>query len=264
MTSTTCEAREARRRALILGATGGIGAAVARHLARDGWQLLLHGRNGERLQELCASVANERPPVANERPPVANEREPFGPPVANERQPFGPPISFPGDLTEWAADPKTMPPLEPVDAVVWCAGQCELAPAKMLRAKALERLLRVNLVAPLVIGGWLVRKGALRPGGTLVFIGSESAQAAGEGFAAYAASKGGLASAARVLAREWGDPEKGPGIAVHCLEPGTVDTPMTRELIATFGGLKDGHEQSMIPPETVAAEVRDLLARAAQ
>ena len=222
------------RRALIIGATGGIGTAVARSLARDGWHLLLHGRNEERLQELCASVANER-------------------------EPFDLPIPFPGDLTEWALDPKTMPPLEPVDAVVWCAGQCELAPGKRLRAKALERLLRVNLVAPLVIGGWLVRKGGLRPGGKLVFIGSASAHEAGEGFAAYAASKGGLASAARVLAREWGNPEKGPGIAVHCLEPGTVDTPMTRELIATFGGLKDGHEESMVAPENVAEEVRRLL-----
>ncbi|MDV7393197.1 hypothetical protein RZS08_17625, partial [Arthrospira platensis SPKY1] len=60
-----------------------------------------------------------------------------------------------------------------------------------------------------------------------------------------------VAAAARVLNKEFAQ----RGIQIHCLEPGTVDTPMTQALIAQFGGLKDGHAASMLSPEAVAKEV---------
>jgi len=55
--------------------------------------------------------------------------------------------------------------------------------------------------------------------------------------------------------REFGQAENGKGIAVHCLEPGTVDNSMTRELMATFGGLKEGHVERMVSPEEVAEDL---------
>jgi len=160
-----------------------------------------------------------------------------------------------GDVVDWAADPKAIPEIEPVDAIVWSAGICELASGQMLSAKVVERSLRANLVAPLVVCSWWYRKRIIKDGGKLVLVGSEAAHAAGEGFSVYAASKGGLASAARVLAKEFARRD----VTVHCLEPGTVDTEMTRKLVATFGGLKDGHEASMVAPEAVAEEIAGLL-----
>jgi NAD(P)-dependent dehydrogenase (short-subunit alcohol dehydrogenase family) len=115
--------------------------------------------------------------------------------------------------------------------------------------------LSVNLEAPLVVLSHFYRKGIIQDGGTIVLLGSESAHDAGEGFSVYAASKGGLASAARVLGKEF----LRKNIQVHCLEPGTVNTPMTEKLVAAFGALKDGHMERMVEPEDVAAEVVALL-----
>jgi short-subunit dehydrogenase len=122
----------------------------------------------------------------------------------------------------------------------------------MIGLKALRRTLAANLEAPLVVLSYLYRKRIIKDGGTIVLLRSQSAHEAGEGFSVYAASKGWLAAAARVLDKEFAR----RSVRVwHCLEPGTVDTPMTQRLIAQFGGLKDGHAENMVSAEAVAAEI---------
>ncbi len=212
-------------RALVIGASSGIGAATAVALAAKGWEVLLHGRDAERLAAVRAQLDGAGHTLVS------------------------------GDVVEWAEDPKRIPPIEPVDLVVWSAGICELSAAQMLSLKAVRRTLAVNLEAPLVVLSHFYRKGVVRDGGTIVLLGSEAAHDAGEGFAVYAASKGGLAAAARVLAKEFARRR----VRVVCLEPGTVDTPMTRRLVAAFGGLKGGHMERMISPEHVAAQIVALL-----
>jgi 3-oxoacyl-[acyl-carrier protein] reductase len=119
----------------------------------------------------------------------------------------------------------------------------------MLNEKPLRQTLAVNLEAPLLVTSYLYRKKILQDGATIVWLGSQSAHDAGEGFSMYAASKAGLAAAARVLNKEFARRR------MHCIEPGTVDTPMTQALIEQFGGLKDGHADSMLSPEAVAKEI---------
>lgn len=234
------------KRILIIGASSGIGAAVARRLASrfaaasqdkhkeakrtDGLELILHGRDEARLKAVAEEIAQ----LTTQKPK---------------------PTTLLGDVVAWAEDVKSIPAIEPVDRVVWCAGICELAAGQMLGLKALRRTLSVNLEAPLVVLSHFYRKGIIRDGGTIVLLGSQSAHDAGEGFSVYAASKGGLASAARVLGKEFSR----RNVAVHCLEPGTVDTPMTRKLVQTFGGLREGNEETMLAASEVAEQVVALL-----
>jgi gluconate 5-dehydrogenase len=219
-------------RILIIGASSGIGAAIAEKLAAAGHSLVLHGRDEERLGE-----------VRDRLKPAQVEL-------------------LLGDVTDWAEDPRSIPVIEPVDAIIWSAGICELAAGQMLSLKAVRRTLSINLEAPLVVLSHFYRKRVIKDGGTIVLLGSASAHEAGEGFSVYAASKGGLASAARVLDKEFSPSTgsgQGRGVRVRCIEPGTVNTPMTQRLVAQFGGLKGGHMESMVEPETVAAEVVRLL-----
>jgi short-subunit dehydrogenase len=221
-----------KKRILIIGASSGIGASVAEALATKGHDLILHGRDRERLEETRDKGQGTRAELIT------------------------------GDVTDWAENPREIPTIEPVDSIIWSAGICELAAGQMLSLKAVRRTLSVNLEAPLVVLSHFYRKRVIKDGGTIVLLGSSSAHDAGEGFSVYAASKGGLASAARVLDKEFSPSTgsgQGRGVRVRCIEPGTVNTPMTRKLVEQFGGLKGGHMESMVEPEAVAADVVRLL-----
>lgn len=210
------------RNLLIIGASGGIGAAVAHQAAAAGWRCHLHGRDFARLEALAQAI------------PGAH--------------------LVPGDLDNWADDPSRMPKWDMLHGLVWAAGICELMPGQLITRKALRRTLSINLEAPLIVLSALYRKRQLADGARVVLVGSSAAHQAGEGFSAYAASKAALAAAARVLDHEFSR----RSVSIQCVEPGTIDTPMTQRLIATFGGLKDGHDRQMLQPQTVAA---DILAR---
>jgi 3-oxoacyl-[acyl-carrier protein] reductase len=121
---------------------------------------------------------------------------------------------------------------------------------------AITTCVQVNLTAPILLAREVI-KGMLANGGSIVFISSIAARTGLSGLAAYSATKGGLISFSRALAREYGE----RGIRSNVVLPGYFETEMSRgiapdnrERIVRRTALKRVGE-----PEDVVGVVRFLL-----
>ncbi len=103
-----------------------------------------------------------------------------------------------------------------------------------MHRKDIEKVLTVNLTAPLILTKYLSRGMLAARAGRIVNISSIIASTGFHGLAAYAASKAGLEGMTRSLSRELGK----RGITVNCVAPGYMETEMT-------GGL-DVHQMASI------------------
>jgi 3-oxoacyl-[acyl-carrier protein] reductase len=90
----------------------------------------------------------------------------------------------------------------------------------------IERLLQINVFAPLVLSKYVVRRMMNERTGRIVNISSIVASTGYQGLSAYSATKAALLGFTRSLAREVGP----LGITVNAVAPGFADTEMTREL----------------------------------
>lgn len=90
----------------------------------------------------------------------------------------------------------------------------------------LDQQLADGLRAPLVLLRSLLRRAALVPGSSVVFVGSNLARHGLAGRVAYSAAKAGLEGATRALARELGPAR----IRVNTVAPGLLQTDMTADL----------------------------------
>jgi 3-oxoacyl-[acyl-carrier protein] reductase len=91
---------------------------------------------------------------------------------------------------------------------------------------AIERLVRLNVLSPIVLSKYVMRAMMTGGGGRIVNIGSIVAATGYSGLSAYSATKAALTGFTRSLAREIG----ALGITVNAVAPGFVDTEMTAEL----------------------------------
>lgn len=231
------------QRAVITGASGGIGAAIAAALAAEGAALLLSGRDEGRL-EGAARTAREAGAAAVE--------------------------TLTGDLQEEAALTALAERAgEAVDVLVHSIG---LFRAGLLEAATMEdfdALMRVNLRVPYRLSQ-LVLPALRARRGQVVFVNSTSGLTARGTVAAYAASKFALKGLADAL-REEVNPD---GVRVLSVFPGRTATPMQAEVKAFEGS--PYHPERLLQPEDVAqtvvstltlprtAEVTDLTVRQMQ
>ncbi len=178
------------RIALVTGASGGIGAAIATELARAGAHVLIQGRDAARLRDLHHAIAA------------------VGGAATICRADLGDEDAVAGLLTR---HPR-------IDILVNNAGTRDRRTANELDRAAVRRLLEVNLVAAFDLAR---RIGArMRPGGRIVNISSIAGQIARAGDAAYTMSKGGLDAMTRALAAEFGS----GGVTVNAVAPGFIET----------------------------------------
>jgi NAD(P)-dependent dehydrogenase (short-subunit alcohol dehydrogenase family) len=116
----------------------------------------------------------------------------------------------------------------PIDVLLNVAGIAHESPAHLLRLEDWQRVINVNLTSAFLCAKHVL-PGMLAAGrGAIVNITSVQALFGFPGYPHYAASKGGMISLTRQMAREYA----AAGIRVNCIAPGTVDTPMNAQVIA--------------------------------
>jgi 3-oxoacyl-[acyl-carrier protein] reductase len=186
------------RRALVTGATGGIGEAIARALHAQGASLVITGRREEVLAKLAAELGDRvQVVVADLAEPDAAER------LMKEAEAAG-----------------------PVDVLVNNAGITRDMLAMRMKDDDWSAVIETNLSAVFRLSRAGLKGMMKRRHGRIINIGSVVGATGNAGQANYAAAKAGLVGMTKALAAELGS----RGITVNCVAPGFIDTAMTQKL----------------------------------
>ncbi|HYH83551.1 MAG TPA: SDR family oxidoreductase, partial [Longimicrobium sp.] len=187
----------ARRVALVTGAAGGLGRAIAHRLAAAGAHVVVTDTDAAGAETVARDIAG---------------REGAGTAVACA-------LNVTREQDVAAAMERAALAFGGVDVVVSNAGIAHCAPIESLELEDWERSLAVNAT-----GHFLVTRAALRhfrrqgTGGAMVFVATKNVTAPGKDFAAYSASKAAEAQLARVAAIEGGP----IGVRVNMVNPDAI------------------------------------------
>lgn len=185
--------------ALVTGATGGIGGAIAKALHAQGANVAISGTKAERLEALASELGSRvfvLPCDLRDRPAVAQ-------------------------LAETAE--KT---LGQVDILVNNAGITHDNLFMRMKDEEWDDVIAVNLSSVFVLTRGILRGMMRRRYGRIVNIASISGVLGNPGQGNYAASKAGLVGMTKSLGREVAS----RGITANCIAPGFIKTPMTDAL----------------------------------
>ena len=206
------------RRALVIGGSSDIGTAIAAELADLGHDLVLWGRDRDRLAAAASSCGD----AAFHSVDVTDAEA--------MRQ------ALDGVLTDGG-----------IDVVVWAAGAFDWAPAHEADPGRWSEVLHVNLVAASVLTTLVLPTLVAQAPSALVYIGSGAARRTYANNAAYVASKHGLAGLAHAVFLDVRD----LGVKVSLVSPGMVAAGAS--LLSPAGRERPG---DLLTPDDVAAAVR--------
>jgi len=185
--------------ALVTGATGGIGWAIAEALHAQGAKVAISGTRAERLEQLAAKLGSRV-------------------------------FVLPCDLRDRAAVVKLGEDAEKVlgqvDILVNNAGITHDNLFMRMKDEEWDDVIAVNLTSVFVLTRGILRGMMRRRYGRIINIASISGVLGNPGQPNYAASKAGLVGMTKSLARE----VSGRGITANAISPGFILTPMTDAL----------------------------------
>lgn len=192
------------RTAAVIGASSGIGAALASRLAAQGTRVALVARRGELLDARVAEL-----------------EERFG---GGRARAYAHDVRNIGEIPELFG--RIEDDLGPLELIVYAAGVMPRIGWEDYDSAADRDTLEINLVGAVAWLNEAADRFRRRSGGTIVGIGSVAGDRGRGGNPAYAASKAGLANYLESLRHRL----LYDGVRVVTVKPGFVDTPMTAGL----------------------------------
>jgi NAD(P)-dependent dehydrogenase (short-subunit alcohol dehydrogenase family) len=184
--------------ALITGASRGLGLALARRLAAEGWTLIIDARGAEDLEAARVELAD-----------------------------FTHVVAIPGDVTDdehRRSLAGAVRELGGLDALVNNASILGPSPQPVLLdypLETLEEVYRANTLAPIALIQAL--RHDLKPGSRILNVTSDAAVEPYEGWGGYGSSKAALEQLSNILAAE------NPDLRVYRVDPGDMRTRMQQE-----------------------------------
>lgn len=211
-----------RGTAVVTGATGGIGSAICRRLAGDGYRVAVTDLDLGRCQELAGELGGSAHVL---------------------------------DVADAAASAALAVELGAVDVVVNNAGVDRFMPFLDTTPELWDRLLRVNLYGQIAVAHAFARGMAERGGGAIVNIASDAGKVGSTGETVYAAAKGGVITFTRSLARELARRH----VRVNCVCPGPTETPFL-DVFQGEGGAKVIEAMTRLVPMRRLAQPEEIAA----
>lgn len=191
-------------RALITGSSQGIGFALARGLAGAGAEIVLNGRDTDKLSKAAKILESEGATVHQ----------------------------LPFDATNHKGVRAAVDGFEagtgPIDILINNAGMQHRTELQDFPAEEFERLLQTNIASVFHVGQAVARHMIDRKRGKIINIASVQTALARPGIAPYTATKGAVGNLTKGMATDWAK----YGLNCNAIAPGYFDTPLNAALVA--------------------------------
>ncbi|MBB5428129.1 NAD(P)-dependent dehydrogenase (short-subunit alcohol dehydrogenase family) [Paraburkholderia atlantica] len=226
------------KRILVTGASSGIGRQIAISCSQMGAQVVITGRDRERLKQTL-EMLDKSALVGHQ--------------------------AVQAELTNAAERETLVAALDgtPLNGVVHSAGISRLSPVRMFTEQHLREVQAINVDAPMLLTQALLKRNLVAPEGSLVFVASIAAHIGVAGVGAYSGTKAALIAMMRCLAMEVVKRR----IRANCLSPALVETPLLEATATMVGSMEQ--ERNNYPlgfgkPEDVANAAIFLLSNASR
>lgn len=213
---------------LITGASSGIGKEIAIQCSNAGANVIITGRDRNRLSETINNIKNGISYICN--------------------------LSDENDISELVTK------LPSIDGVIFCAGISEYLPIKFVNKNRIHNIFSVNFDSQVILTQQLTKHKKINKNASLIYISSIASKLGVAGTAMYASSKAALNAYMKVTASELAN----QNIRVNSICPGIVITPMGEKAQSMSNEVENDYPLGLGQPIDIAGPCIFLLSSASK